>query len=198
MDECAEAAIQVLEAAGVLTPAVLFGTSWGGIVAPRVALRIPDRVQAMVLFNTTAERPTLYSRMSSRLLTVLLSIPIFDRIVDRLLLSLQLTPETRLRQPEIGATIATRFRSWDRAAVIKTVRSVLVDRDGILNELTRVNVPALIVSGKQDTILASVFSHRMVERMPNARQVEVAGAAHLVPLEAPDAANALILDFLKK
>lgn len=198
MDQCAEAAVQALDAAGVQTPVVLLGTSWGGIVAPRVALRAPNRVKGMVLFNTTAEPPTSLSQASSTLLTTLLAISVLDRSVDHLLLSLQLSAGTRRRQPQIGAQLATQFRSWDRRAVINTVRSVLVDRDGVLDALHDVHAPALIVSGAQDTILPSFFSRRMIEKMPNARHVEVPGAAHLVPLEMPDIASTLILDFLEK
>ncbi len=198
MDECAEAALQLLDVAGVHTPVVLLGTSWGGIVAPRVALRAPDRVKGMVLFNTTAEPPSLPSRGSSTLLTALLAIGVLDGLVNRMLLSLQLSADTRRRQPQIGANLATRFRSWDRRAIIDTVRSVLVDRDGVLDALPDVTAPALIVSGEQDTILPSVFSRRIAEKMPNACHAEVPGAAHLVPLEAPDIANSLILDFVEK
>lgn len=194
MDECAEAVVQVLDATGVLTPVVLFGASWGGIVAPRVALRVPDRVRGLVLFNTTAERPTFFTRANCTLLTKLLAIPALDRMVDRMIMSLNLAPGTRLRQPTLGATLAAQFRSWDRRAVIDTVRSVLVDRDGTLDALSAVHVPALIVSGEEDTVLPSVFSRRIAQKMPNARHVEVPGAAHLVALEQPQAANALILD----
>ena len=78
------------------------------------------------------------------------------------------------------------------------MRSVLVGRDGVLDALPGVSVPALIVSGEQDTILPSVLSRRIAEKMPNARHVEVPGAAHLVPLEVPNAANSLILDFIRE
>ena len=61
-----------------------------------------------------------------------------------------------------------------------------------------VSVPALIVSGEHDTILPSVLTRRIAEKMPNARHVEVPGAAHLVPLEVPNAANSLILDFIRE
>jgi 3-oxoadipate enol-lactonase len=198
MDECAEAAVQVLDAAGVQTPVVLFGTSWGGIVAPRVALRAPERVKGMVLFNTTAEPPTSLTRANSMLLTKLLAVSVIDGLVDRMLLSLQLSAGTRRRRPQIGANLATQFRSWDRRAFINAVRSVLVDRDGVLDALPGVNAPALIVSGEEDTILPSTFSRRIAEKMPNARHVEAPGAAHLVPLEAPEIANKLIFDFLRK
>jgi 3-oxoadipate enol-lactonase len=77
------------------------------------------------------------------------------------------------------------------------VRSVLVDRDSVLNALPEVTVPALILSGKEDHTLPPVHGQRIAQQLSNARHIEVAGAAHLVPLEAPDEANRLIFDFLR-
>jgi pimeloyl-ACP methyl ester carboxylesterase len=62
----------------------------------------------------------------------------------------------------------------------------------------RVRAPALIVSGKQNTILPSIRSRRTVEKIANARHVEMPGAARLVPLKVLDAANTVILDLLRK
>lgn len=196
MDECAVAALQVLDAAGVRTPVLLLGTSWGGIVALRVALKAPDRVKGMVLFNTTAEPPNLSAWTTSTMLTWMLAASAIDGFVNNMLLSLQLSAGTRRDKPLIGEDIAARFRSWNRRAVIKTVRSVLVDRDGVLDALPNVKAPTLVVSGAEDTILPSPVSRRMVARLPNARHVEAPGAAHLVPLERPEAANALIFEFI--
>lgn len=196
MDECVEAAVQVLDARGVIAPAVLFGTSWGGIVVPRVAIRFPERVRGLVLTNTTAERPTFFTRASAWLLTKLLAIPALDKTVDRMIMSLNLAPETRLRQPTLAAHLSSRLRCWDRRAVIDSVRSVLVDRDGALETLSEVTAPTLILSGALDTVLPSAFSRRIAQRMPSARYVEVPGAAHLVPLEQPEVLNLLIRDFI--
>jgi 3-oxoadipate enol-lactonase len=132
------------------------------------------------------------------MLTWMLAISAIDGFVNNMLLSLQLSAGTRRDKPQIGENIAARFRAWNRRAVIKTVRSVLVDRDGVLDALPHVEAPALIVSGAEDTILPSAMSRRIAAKLPNARHVEVAGAAHLVPLEQPEAANALIVDFLAK
>ncbi|SRR5258707_15017150 len=114
-----------------------------------------------------------------------------------MIVSLQLAPETRRRKPELGAELTRNFRSWNRRGVINSVRAVLVDRDSTLDALRYVKAPALVVSGKEDTILPSSHSRRIAEKLPKARHVEVAGAAHLVPLEAPEAANTLILDFVR-
>ena len=129
MDECAEAALQVLDALNVHTPVVVLGTSWGGMIAPRIALRAPDRVRGMVLTNTTAESATPFDRAKNTLLTWMLAISALDKVVDRMIVSLNFSPETRRRKPELGAELSRNFRSWNRRGVINTVRSVLVDRD---------------------------------------------------------------------
>jgi 3-oxoadipate enol-lactonase len=197
MDECAEAVIQVLDAMSVRKPVVLLGTSWGGFVAPRVALRAPSRVRGMVLFNTSAEAGAPLERLRAWLLTKMLAVGALDEVVDRILVSTMLGQETRHRQPEVGADLTRRFRSWDRRAAITTVRSVLVERASMLDALSEVKVPALIVSAKEDTLLPTIHSTRIVQKLSEARHVEVAGAKHLVPLEVPQAANSLILEFVR-
>ncbi len=198
MDKCAEAALEVLDAVNVNTPVVVLGTSWGGMIAPRIVLLAPDRVRGIVLFNTTAESATLFDRAKNTFLTRLLAISALDKIVDAMTASLMLARETRRSRPELGAELTKTFRSWNRRGLINTVRSVLVDRDSTLDALRYVKAPALIVSGKEDTILPSSYSRRIAEQLPKARHVEVAGAAHLVPLEAPEASNTLILEFVSK
>ena len=108
-----------------------------------------------------------------------------------------LAPETQRREPQLGADLAAQFLTWDRRRFIATVRSVLVDRDPVLDALPELKVPALIVSGKEDHTLPSFHSQRMAHKLPNARHIEISGAAHLVPLEAPNEASQLILDFLR-
>ena len=76
------------------------------------------------------------------------------------------------------------------------MRAVLVDRDATLDALRYVNAPALVVSGREDTILPSVYGRRIALNLRKARHVEVAGAAHLTPLEQPETSNKLILDFV--
>ncbi|MBO0882334.1 MAG: alpha/beta fold hydrolase, partial [Mycobacterium sp.] len=198
MDECAQAAIEVLDATGVEAPVVVCGTSWGGFVAPRMALLAPERVRAMILFNTSAERGTLFDRLKATLLTELLAIGRLDPMTAPMIISGLLAPETRNREPQLGTELAAQFLAWNRQSFITTVRSVLVHRDPILDALSDVNAPALIVSGAQDHTLPSIHGRRIAQAMPNARHVDVNDAAHLVPLEAPKEANALIVKFLKE
>jgi 3-oxoadipate enol-lactonase len=198
MDECAQAALQVLDARGVRGSIVIIGTSWGGFVAPRVALRAPDRVRGMVLFNTSAERPTFFEREKASLLTKMFGVEAFDATVDGMIASSMLCADTRRLRPEIGLELTRRLRSWDRHLADTTIRSVLVDRDAVLDALPGVKAPALIVSGKEDHILPSKHSALIAAQLSTARHIEVSGAAHLVPLEEPGTATTLVLDFLRR
>lgn len=198
MDECAQAAIEVLDATGIHTPVAYLGTSWGGFVAPRIALRAPKRVSGMVLFNTSAERGTSFERTRATVLTKLMAIGALDKVTVRMIVSGLLAPETQRQHPEIGADLAQQLLAWDRRGLITSVRSVLVDRDPVLDALADVNVPALVVSGKEDHTLPSIHSQRIAEHLPGTRHVEVSGAAHLVPLEKPQEANSIILNFVRQ
>lgn len=198
MDECADVALAILDTAQVRTPVLWLGTSWGGFVGPRVALRAPDRVAGMVLFNTSAERAKPLNRAKDWLLTKLLASAPMRHAVDRLIVSALLSPETRRRQPELAVELQAHLGGWNRNGVVNAVRSVLVDRQAILDALPGIAIPTLVVSGAQDSILPTELSQRIAEKLPNSRQVEVPSAAHLVPLEALEAANKLILDFLEQ
>jgi 3-oxoadipate enol-lactonase len=197
MDECAEVVLQVLDDLDTHSPVAFLGTSWGGFIAPRVALRAPDRISAVVMFNTSAERGNPLELAKARILTRLMGLTALDAATDRLIMAGLLAPGTRGRYPDIAAELTRRLRSWDRRSVIRTVRSVLIDRTPTLDALPHISTPTLVVSGAQDHTLPTIHSLRIVEKLLNARHVQVAGAAHLIPLEAPAEATALIRDFLE-
>jgi 3-oxoadipate enol-lactonase len=134
--------------------------------------------------------------MRAVVLTKLMAIRGLDKMTGRMIVSGLLAPETQRRHPEIGADLAEHLLGWDRRGVISSVRSVLVDRDSGLDAFADVRVPVLVVSGKEDHTVPSIHSQRIAEHLPGARHVEVAGAAHLVPLEKPEEANSLIANFL--
>src|SRR5262249_25644623 len=135
MDECAQAAIQVLDATDAGGPVVVLGTSWGGFVAPRIAKLAPERLSGMALFNTSAERGTPFERIKATVLTKLLAIGAIDKATAGMIVSGLLSPETQRREPALGAELSDQFLSWDRHHFIATVRSVLIERDSFLEAL---------------------------------------------------------------
>lgn len=198
MDECTAVAVALIDALPADVPVVMLGTSWGGMIAPRVAHARPGRLAGLVMTNTTAEAPDLKTRLTAKLLTVMLGIPAIDNMVDTMLLSMQMSERTRTEHPEIARTYAARFRSYRRKPFIQAVDSVLVRRDAFLEKLGDVTTPALVLSGADDTILPTAMNRRIAHRMPNAEAIEIDGAAHLVPVERPEQTNALMLERMSR
>lgn len=198
MDECAFVALTLIDTLPAGVPVVMLGTSWGGMIAPRVAHARPGRLTGLVMTNTTAEMPDLKTKLTAKLLTVMLRIPVIDNMVDAMLLSMQMSERTRTEHPEIARTYAARFRSYRRSPFIQAVDSVLVRRDAFLDKLDEVTTPALVLSGADDTILPTAMNRRIADRMPTAEAIEIEGAAHLVPVERPEQMNALMLDRMNR
>jgi 3-oxoadipate enol-lactonase len=194
MDECTAVALALIDTLPADVPVVMLGTSWGGMIAPRVAHARPGRLAGLVMTNTTAEAPDLKTRLTAKLLTVMLRIPAIDNMVDTMLLSMQLSEHARTEHPDIGRTYAARFRSYRRKPFIQAVDSVLVRRDAFLDKLHEVTTPTLVLSGADDMILPTAMNRRIADCMPNAEAIEIEGAAHLIPVERPEQTNALILD----
>jgi pimeloyl-ACP methyl ester carboxylesterase len=57
-------------------------------------------------------------------------------------------------------------------------------------------VPTLIIRGEVSDILSPELAQRMIETIPGARLVTVAGSGHAVPLDAPEGFLAAARGFL--
>jgi pimeloyl-ACP methyl ester carboxylesterase len=66
-----------------------------------------------------------------------------------------------------------------------------------IQRLNQIKVPMLIIVGENDVLDFLAMSDFLAQHVPNARKVLVAGAGHMVNMEAPDQINEAILHFLR-
>jgi pimeloyl-ACP methyl ester carboxylesterase len=147
----------------------LFGYSVGGYVALHAARRHPDRIRA---FATLAAKYRFDESAVSHVV--------------------HLSQPARLARPEIGRKAemerAHGSANWEKVALNTCElfrrlgqRSPLEEED-----LERINVPALIVSGDRDPLVPAAESRRLAELLPFARLALFPGPAHplkQVPLD---------------
>lgn len=62
--------------------------------------------------------------------------------------------------------------------------------------LGRITCPTLVVRGAESDILSPEIAKRMLDRLPDGRLVEIAGAGHTVPGDQPEAFAAAVRSFL--
>jgi pimeloyl-ACP methyl ester carboxylesterase len=65
-----------------------------------------------------------------------------------------------------------------------------------MNEISRIDLPALLVCGEEDALTPVKYSEYMKERIRNARIVIIPDAGHSVMIEKPDELNNALRSFL--
>ena len=192
--DCAVAALQVLDAAGV-ERAFLGGISWGGIVAMQAALRAPARVQGLLLLSTSAEAEGRFDRLRARVLARIARRYGVPKALEPFVVSSFFSRRARRERPGLGESLLLGIRDGDREARFRVMTAIL-DRPSFLDELARIRVPTLVIAASEDRVTAPARGERIAQRIPGARVETIEGSGHLSPLEAPEQVSALLEQFL--
>lgn len=171
---------------------ILGGLSMGGYVALAFAGRYPERLRALLLLDThpKADPPEIRrgraetaARARKEGVAALTS-----ELTERFVKDHHVEPETvaLIRQMIAGTSVEGMVGSL-------TAMAARPDSTPILSSIT---CPTLIVVGTEDTITPPAMAREMQAGIPGAELVEIPGAGHLAPLEAPSPVNAAIRAFL--
>jgi len=180
-------------------PAALLGWSFGGLVAMRLAHLEPQLADALVLVCTTpkfvADETWSHAMAASTL----------ARFGDELAAAYEVTLKRFLSLQVQGSedsksTLATLRRSlFDRAAprpeALAGVLSILAGTD-LRDDVRDVRAPSLVISGRRDALTPAAAGAWLAQSLPNARYVEIEGAAHAPFLSHAGAFVAAVDDFL--
>ncbi|HOG45713.1 MAG TPA: alpha/beta fold hydrolase [Anaerolineae bacterium] len=181
----ATAADAVLALAGALGvhEFIAAGHSMGGGVAIELALRAPERVRGLILLAVTARL-----LVAPALLEQLVADPPAAR---RWIVEAGYGPATTARTRALGeaqlAGVAPEVLHGDFVAC-----SVYDARE----RLGEVHSPALVLCGADDRLTPPKYVRALAEGLPNAHLEIIAGAGHMLPMEAPGAVAAAISAFL--
>lgn len=190
--------------------AALVGWSMGGMISMQYCLNHPSKVKALVLIATRGHRnPYFKLKVLFQLLQARLSLMMnftsprkYDRTAhrfpdenrDRLKreVSNMLSPTA---PKQVFDWVMAELTNNPRENYLEVARSIWNWEAG--DELTRINVPTLIMAGEKDSWIPSLFSNRLHSTIPNSRLVIVENAGHYLSLERPEVVNAEIIKFLK-
>ena len=173
--------------------AVIFGVSWGGVLALRFALDFPDRVAALVLDSTSSESNVRASEnwyMRGEL----------ARLGEAALGGREMQPafdghRTVAQTPEAPQVPQVRPEHLD--SYVAQCRAIAGLREHPLTpDLGRITAPTLVVGGGKDEVAGAAGSVIISRRIPGARLEILPEAGHGTYHTAPDDYRALLLDFL--
>jgi pimeloyl-ACP methyl ester carboxylesterase len=174
-------------------PAHVVGLSMGGVIAQQFALDYPLLVRKLVLASTfSVLRPADLSQWMyflQRLVVVhLLGLEQQSQIVAARVFP---GPE----YAELRAMAAGKIAQADPRAYRAAMRALgLFDSRRRLRDI---RIPTLVITGSIDSTIAPGRQRLLVEGIPGARQVTIAGGGHAVSLDRAEEFNRALLDFLK-
>lgn len=170
----------------------LVGFSLGALVAQYIARFHPDRVKTLTCVSSVCQRTeTERSAVSARLASAEADFPAtVEASIDRWYSG------TVVPQSVVDATRRT-LEANDVQSFVNAYRVFALGDAVIGGELSRIEVPALAITGELDPGSTPEMTRRLAAAIPGAKAVVVPGARHMLPVQDADVLARAINKFIK-
>lgn len=176
--------------------AILCGHSLGGMTAQEVMAHAPGRVLGMVLSATSPAFGRSDGDFQKNFLNARIK-PFED--------GMTMSEFARQFSPKLLGSSATDLARSEIIAVMSSVsieayKMAMMTITGFDQRanLSRIDVPTLLISGEQDTNSPAPMMAKMASKIAASEYVELANTGHLAPVENPEAFNRHLMNFLKR
>jgi len=175
----------------------LAGLSQGGQFIMEIFRQAPKRVKSLILadtfasLDTTEAKQTRYDtadRMEKEGMDFYAGDAIFKMI----------RREHVATMPDVAAHVMNMMKSTLPKGAATALRARAERIDYLSMVLPTVNVPTLVVVGRQDEFTPVAKAEEMQEKLQNCKLVIIEDAGHMPNLEHPDEFNEVVLAFLEK
>jgi 3-oxoadipate enol-lactonase len=191
LDQLADDAVDLMQHLGI-AQAHWLGLSMGGMIGQTVALRHPQRLDKVVLADTTGQVPPAGAQLwADRVRTARTE---GMQALVQPTLSRWFTDPYRAAQPDLMARIGEMISRTPVEGYAGCCAAIAATNT--LSELARVRSSALVIVGDQDQATPPSAAKALAEHWPGAQLVVLPGAAHLANIEQAEAFNAAVLKFL--
>ena len=170
---------------------VLLGHGLGGMVAQEVVMRRPDLVQRLVLTASTSGPDSGWADAAVHQAALLDSLGNDMAHLTQAVLPAQTGPLALPAGLQLAGHCMAQLSPVTYRLALQA--QAAFDRDAAL---AHIHVPTLLIAGEQDRLAPGSTIERMAGKIAGSRWVQMPGIGHWAHLEAPDAFDALVLDFL--
>jgi pimeloyl-ACP methyl ester carboxylesterase len=176
------------------------GLSMGGSIAMRFALKYPQRVRALLLFDTSAGHTAAGEEMRRRwqanhdvIATFIRSTGVAQTLRNLYAQRVQVPGAGAVEPPAEVRAFMERMQNLSPDGFLGAGRA-LWEQESVLERLPEITAPALVLVGEMDFLLGA--SRSMHEKLPGARFCLIKGAGHGTAMWQPAKFTSAVLDFL--
>lgn len=171
----------------------LAGLSMGGYVAQAVMRKAPERIERLALLDTSARADSEEQHRRRRGLIQLAKMGKFKGVTPRLLPML-IHPDRMEEDALTGAVMEMASEVGQEAFVSQ--QTAIINRPDNRPNLAGIDIPTMVICGRQDEITPLELSNELAAGIPGARLCIIEDCGHLSSMERPQAVTALMRDWL--
>jgi len=171
--------------------AVVVGLSMGGYLSFELYRKAPSLFRALALCDTRAGADTPEAAAGRETFAKNAIEKGLHWVAD------EMTPKLLRPQPDPAAVREVRaLIGQGTPAGVAAAQRGMARRPDSFPTLPTISCPTLVVVGAEDTLTPPAEAEKMAAGVKGSRLVQIAGAGHLPNVEAPDALNKALLEFL--
>lgn len=172
---------------------VLLGLSLGGYVAFEIMRQAPERVQGLVLLDTTA-RPDTPEATAAREKLIELAATDLDAVIEQLLP--RLSHPKHMNLPTVGGVVKSMAAALGKDVFERQQRAIMARPDS-RPTLAGIRCPSLVICGRDDLITPPEHAAEIAEGIGHAELRIIEECGHLSTLDQPVEVSRLLAEWIK-
>ncbi|MBK9313357.1 MAG: alpha/beta fold hydrolase [Acidobacteria bacterium] len=196
IEQMADDAAGLLDGLGI-DSAYVFGVSMGGMIAQELALRHPGKVRKLALGCTHSgiKHCVPSPKWVTEIFKTLAGKQREEAVRESV--PFNFSPWTQKHKPELIEAEIRRMIPNGQSLHGYTNQVKAIYGFDTFDRLPAIDVPTLIMTGKDDVLIPPDNSRMLAERIPGARLIEIENAGHLFFIEQADQVNRALIEFFR-
>jgi pimeloyl-ACP methyl ester carboxylesterase len=186
--------LRLMEKLGI-EKSILCGLSLGGYIALNAVLKYPDRFDGLILNDTQciADTPEIKENRCNAIIRI--KEKGVEQYADESISKL-FSPGSFTKKKNEIAAVKEMIVSTPKQSLCNTLHA-LAERKETCTQLSEINIPVLIMVGKEDKITPIAAAQQMHEKIANSKLEIIQQAGHLSNLENATSFNTHLVKFLE-
>jgi len=177
----------------------IFGISMGGMIAQEFALRYQQRVKTLTLGCTNCGGPHTVLSKDPEVVSMLTNIASVDVQQAALTMTkVAVTPWFMQKRMDILLELNQLSAHHPTPQHGMVCQMHAIQGHDTYDRLPQLNMPTLVITGKEDGLVPPENSVTLAQRIPNADLVLLSNASHLFNIELPAATAEVVTRFIQR